>query len=402
MRRRIVLQSLVSLPFTSQILTSYPQLSIAFAAASGETNTNTNSVQPQPQQPNLDCLADLPPIPTNCVRLYLCRHGQTEYNRLKKIQGSRIDAPLNDTGRKQATRMGKALSHAPNTMTMMMMYQQQSQQSQQSHLLQQIAAHSNLLRARETADIATTTLEAMIHKSNDSAFLGSSGSDKDNNDETTIKFINDTIEKRNNHILQTRTTKNNHNDHPLIKLQSLSTLGEVDFGPLNEGKSSTIAKAEMLKTYASWSLGDIDSTLGGSGESGRDVLTRAASALSSLTQIALENGSATTAAVGGEGGSSHINSTSSVIAVSHSTYLRMMLALVLDIPLSQAATMEQKNCCINVLDVSLVETKEVNSKSNLFAGVGGMNPIVPQDFQLTIPRVDVVRMNEKQHLIGLD
>ena len=103
MRRRIVLQSLVSLPFTSQILTSYPQLSIAFAAASGETNTNTNSVQPQPQQPNLDCLADLPPILTNCVRLYLCRHGQTEYNRLKKVQGSRIDALLNDTGRKQAT-----------------------------------------------------------------------------------------------------------------------------------------------------------------------------------------------------------------------------------------------------------------------------------------------------------
>ena len=111
MRRRIVLQSLVSLPFTSQILTSYPQPSIAFAAASGETNTNNtnaNSNNEQllvlnQQQPNLDCLADLPPIPTNCVRLYLCRHGQTEYNRLKKIQGSRIDAPLNDTGRKQAT-----------------------------------------------------------------------------------------------------------------------------------------------------------------------------------------------------------------------------------------------------------------------------------------------------------
>ena len=31
-------------------------------------------------------------------------------------------------------------------------------------------AHSKLLRGRETADITTTTLEAMIRKRNDSAF----------------------------------------------------------------------------------------------------------------------------------------------------------------------------------------------------------------------------------------
>ena len=34
--------------------------------------------------------------------LFIVRHGQTEYNRLHKVQGSGIDAPLNDTGRQQA------------------------------------------------------------------------------------------------------------------------------------------------------------------------------------------------------------------------------------------------------------------------------------------------------------
>lgn len=34
--------------------------------------------------------------------IYIVRHGQTEYNRKHIIQGSGIDAPLNDMGRKQA------------------------------------------------------------------------------------------------------------------------------------------------------------------------------------------------------------------------------------------------------------------------------------------------------------
>ena len=34
--------------------------------------------------------------------IYLVRHGQTEYNRLGIVQGSGVDASLNETGRKQA------------------------------------------------------------------------------------------------------------------------------------------------------------------------------------------------------------------------------------------------------------------------------------------------------------
>jgi bisphosphoglycerate-dependent phosphoglycerate mutase len=34
--------------------------------------------------------------------IYLIRHGETDYNRLGVVQGSGIDADLNDLGRRQA------------------------------------------------------------------------------------------------------------------------------------------------------------------------------------------------------------------------------------------------------------------------------------------------------------
>lgn len=40
-----------------------------------------------------------PPVPKE---LYIIRHGQTELNRLGLVQGSGVDADLNDTGREQA------------------------------------------------------------------------------------------------------------------------------------------------------------------------------------------------------------------------------------------------------------------------------------------------------------
>lgn len=43
------------------------------------------------------------------MNLYFMRHGETDWNRLRKIQGQ-ADNPLNEAGRKEAIRSGKILS----------------------------------------------------------------------------------------------------------------------------------------------------------------------------------------------------------------------------------------------------------------------------------------------------
>lgn len=104
--------------------------------AFGDTATTTEV------QPDLNCLIDLPPVAEDHVRIYLCRHGQTENNRLRKVQGARVDPPININGNRQATNLGKALSKAiPRP---------------------KVFFSSNLQRARMTAQIASSEVDASI------------------------------------------------------------------------------------------------------------------------------------------------------------------------------------------------------------------------------------------------
>ncbi len=41
--------------------------------------------------------------------IYLCRHGQTEFNKMRRFQGQ-VDSPLTDLGQAQATAMGRRLA----------------------------------------------------------------------------------------------------------------------------------------------------------------------------------------------------------------------------------------------------------------------------------------------------
>ena len=45
--------------------------------------------------------------------VYIYRHGETEYNRLGKIQGQGIDSSLNQLGKNQAQAFFNAYQHIP-------------------------------------------------------------------------------------------------------------------------------------------------------------------------------------------------------------------------------------------------------------------------------------------------
>ncbi len=47
------------------------------------------------------------------LTMYLVRHGETEYNRRRLMQGQRIDAPLNRTGQAQARALGDRFCPVP-------------------------------------------------------------------------------------------------------------------------------------------------------------------------------------------------------------------------------------------------------------------------------------------------
>lgn len=298
----------------------------------------------QPIIPNLSCLEDLPPIQPDTVRIFLCRHGQTENNRLRKVQGARVDPPLNDTGRRQALRMGETLSNYFRGGNV---------------ILPKLAIYSNLQRARETAQIVSLAM---------GLYRDPVASYEPQVEDSDLKFLTTSINGGGTDGMDSKG---------LLGLQTLHSLNEVDFGSL-EGKSVNEAKATMMYTFGQWGLGRLDVRNDG-GETGRNVIARASEALVSLRDVAVNNGGC-------------------AIAVSHSTYLRVLLAMAMDISLIEAGTMSVNNCSIHVLDLDCKETRQITQSSNIF---GGKFSLAPNDFSVTLPIVKVVRLNEIRHLSGL-
>ncbi|KAL3774062.1 hypothetical protein ACHAWO_005269 [Cyclotella atomus] len=277
-----------------------------------------------------DCLMDLPPVTSGCARLYLCRHGQTENNRLKIVQGARVDPPINANGFEQAKRLGMALSRL-------------SYATNDGAAIPSIVAHSKMQRARMTAE-----------------------------------------------TLNNEASKSWSGTHQQLKLiGEVPSLGEVDFGSL-EGTDSQKAKRQMMSTFASWSIGDVDKRLA-DGESGRDVVIRAVQALEELSKLAV---------------SSSATGPPSILAVSHSTYLRVLISLVNDSPLAQSAFMKINNGSVSVVDVNINgKTRGVNLGSGLFGGGRGLG-LLPRgksgDVDIVMPEAFLIRTNEVRHLNGME
>ncbi len=274
---------------------------------------------------NFDCLLDLPPITKGCARLYLCRHGQTENNRLHIMQGARVDPPINGRGQEQAQRLGTAVSRLILS-------------SATRDVAPKLAVHSKLRRARETAEVLTYTASTQSMKP---TAIGRYG--------------------------------------------ELTCLQEVDFGSL-EGKDVESCRREMMTTFVNWSMGNIDIRTGGEGESGREVIQRAVQSLEELSKIA---------------SSSNANSSSSsILAVSHSTYLRVLLSLANDSPLAESALWKIGNGSVNVVDVN------VEGKRRMSSGIFGGKVIQKlrgnDGLRFDLPESHLIRKNEVRHLAGLD
>jgi broad specificity phosphatase PhoE len=166
---------------------------------------------------NANCLTDLPPIPSGFVRVYLCRHGQTENNRLHLMQGARVDPAINDTGMAQAQRLGTALANAAGN------------NAEKAAGMPELILHSKLLRAQQTASIASR------------------------------QFI-------------TKQQQQQQQQQRIPKLTTLDALGEVDFGAVAEGLPVEQVRSQLVATYAGWATGNLDMGMQGGGETGRQVL----------------------------------------------------------------------------------------------------------------------------------
>lgn len=83
-------------------------------------------------------------------------------------------------------------------------------------------------------------------------------------------------------------------------------------------------------------------------------------------------------------------------AVSHSTFLRILIGMVLDEPLFEAASRKIDNGGITILDIpKQFKTRRIGSRSRL---VGGPLSQAPEDFEVDIPLCRIVRINESRHL----
>jgi broad specificity phosphatase PhoE len=160
-------------------------------------------------------------------------------------------------------------------------------------------------------------------------------------------------------------------------LRQLDSLNEIDFGSAAEGESVEPYRAKMMATYAGWSVGELDLSMGEGGETGGEVLARIEKSLQDLAKSASNA------------------SNRCVAAIAHSTFLKILLATAQNIPLAQVAMLEQKNCCVNVLDLSTKQAINLASRSEL---LGGPLSLAPLEFTLSIPKTAVIRMNEKRHL----
>ena len=258
--------------------------------SSSSSTMNSSKILHKLQQSNGSTMA-------MAVRVYLIRHGETNWNKKGKIQGGGYDVPLNDNGKAQALKAAKALEG----------------------ISLDAVASSSLSRAKETADIVYD-------------YYNSSNSSK-----KPLRIVN-----------------SGFNEMRFGKFEGIKLphRGDKNMSPEDEARLDHFfeVKANVWKNHDYCFLAReteegtnpddevyrIDDELSGEGESINIVTNRSIKALSdTLSRVLAET-------------SSEEPRTKHVAIVSHGRTNKILLGAMLDEV--EAQTIQQNNCNISVLD----------------------------------------------------
>ena len=85
-----------------------------------------------------------------------------------------------------------------------------------------------------------------------------------------------------------------------------------------------------------------------------------------------------------------------IATVSHSSYLKTLLATLQNVSLINVASLEIKNASVSVIDIQSDGSRvRVGPKSRI---IGGPLSMAEKNFRLDYPTSNVLRINEKRHL----
>ena len=92
-----------------------------------------------------------------------------------------------------------------------------------------------------------------------------------------------------------------------------------------------------------------------------------------------------------------ISKTNSIVAISHSVYIRILLSYIHPTSILQIANLPQSNCCINVIDLPR-HTKQFTKK------MGGAKGFLSNTIMSSMNKqhhANILRINETRHLNAL-
>lgn len=268
--------------------------------------------------------------PQGWVRLYLCRHGETDWNLQSRIQGL-TDRPLNARGLQQASALGEFLSGVPLS----------------------VVGSSTLQRARQTADAiaAAQSVEPLYKKprrlESFEAVLW----------ERFKKFADVKLK-------EVGLVSNEEEQQREVKRVEIQDLCEMNFGEL-EGKTVTEVKLLMREVRGAWKEGHVDRPWpGDGGENVVDVEERALRGLAILgllpppesRDLSCGNagpfrGEETWQDVAPPGGQFERLKYHHMAFVAHGRLNQILLTSLLKRSLQHHEEVVQSNCCVNIVDV---------------------------------------------------